>query len=185
MEAQKLHRGHKDANKDWNASYLLRAWKAPTRCLKASWGAVLRKAYWHDSQMRSSSYLFTLSTIFFFLAVQCIRLYCEQSNWNWGGGEKESKWTHCPLEEWINRVMSVEVPGHTQFKASMAYLNSSSHTTWSASIGHKWPKPHMQTTITLRSIKLPLTTANADVLPEKEAWPQTVSAWVTLMVSLL
>lgn len=54
-----------------------------------------------------------------------------------GTGRKESKWTHCPLEEWINRVMSVEVPGHTQFRASMAYLNSSSHTTWSADRGNK------------------------------------------------
>lgn len=31
----------------------------------------------------------------------------------------------------MSRVMSVEVAGHTQLRASMAYLNSSSHTTWS------------------------------------------------------
>ena len=39
--------------------------------------------------------------------------------------------THCPLEVWTKRVTKVDVAGHTQFSANMAYLNSSSHTTWS------------------------------------------------------
>ena len=83
--------------------------------------------------------------------------------------------THCPLEEWISRVMSVEVPGHTQFKASMAYLNSSSHTTWSAHSKRKQEGDSHQghtglgktQTLTLRSIKVssPSNTAvDTDVL---------------------
>lgn len=39
--------------------------------------------------------------------------------------------TYCPLEVWTRRVMRVEVAGQTQFRASMAYLHSSSQTTWS------------------------------------------------------
>lgn len=39
--------------------------------------------------------------------------------------------THCPLEVWTSSVTRVDVAGHTQFSANMAYLNSSSHTTWS------------------------------------------------------
>ena len=45
-----------------------------------------------------------------------------------------SWWTHWPREVCTSRVTSVEVAGHTQFRANMAYLNSSSHTTWSESI---------------------------------------------------
>lgn len=39
--------------------------------------------------------------------------------------------THCPRDVCTSSVTSVEVAGHTQLRASMAYLNSSSHTTWS------------------------------------------------------
>lgn len=39
--------------------------------------------------------------------------------------------THCPLEVWTKSVTNVDVAGQTQFSANMAYLNSSSHTTWS------------------------------------------------------
>lgn len=41
-------------------------------------------------------------------------------------------YTYCPLEVWTNKVISVDVAGQIQFKANIAYLNSSSHTTWSA-----------------------------------------------------
>lgn len=41
----------------------------------------------------------------------------------------EAECTHCPLEVCTRSVTSVDVAGHTQFSASMAYLNSSSHTT--------------------------------------------------------
>lgn len=40
-------------------------------------------------------------------------------------------YTYCPLDVWTSRVINVDVAGHTQFRASIAYLNSSSHTTWS------------------------------------------------------
>lgn len=43
--------------------------------------------------------------------------------------------TYCPLDVWTSRVINVEVAGHIQFRASIAYLNSSSHTTWS--VGEK------------------------------------------------
>lgn len=148
LQKHRCSTGDTGVNKDW--CFL------PVECLKGSYtllesllGCRSEKSIftWQsdDKQLLSIHSIYSN-----FWAALCIR----QSNWNWNGGEKESKWTHCPLEEWINRVMSVEVPGHTQFKASMAYLNSSSHTTWSAGIGHKWPKPRMQTAITLRSIKL-------------------------------
>lgn len=39
--------------------------------------------------------------------------------------------THCPLEVCTRSVTRVDVAGQTQFSANMAYLNSSSHTTWS------------------------------------------------------
>lgn len=39
--------------------------------------------------------------------------------------------THCPLEVWTNSVIKVDVAGHTQLSANIAYLNSSSQTTWS------------------------------------------------------
>lgn len=41
------------------------------------------------------------------------------------------EYTYCPLDVWTSRVINVEVAGHMQFRASIAYLNSSSHTTWS------------------------------------------------------
>lgn len=44
-------------------------------------------------------------------------------------------YTYCPLDVWTSRVINVEVAGHIQFRASIAYLNSSSHTTWS--VGEK------------------------------------------------
>lgn len=44
-------------------------------------------------------------------------------------------YTYCPLDVWTSNVISVEVAGHIQFKANMAYLNSSSQTTWS--VGNK------------------------------------------------
>lgn len=44
---------------------------------------------------------------------------------------KEKNYTYCPLEVWTSSVISVDVAGHIQFKANMAYLNSSSQTTWS------------------------------------------------------
>lgn len=40
-------------------------------------------------------------------------------------------YTYCPLDVWTSSVINVEVAGHIQFRASIAYLNSSSHTTWS------------------------------------------------------
>lgn len=79
--------------------------------------------------MFASEKAFTLSAVS--LTANNVGLHCAELNRKTDRG-KEMEWTYCPLEEWINRVMSVEVPGHTQFKASMAYLNSSSHTTWSA-----------------------------------------------------
>lgn len=39
--------------------------------------------------------------------------------------------THWPRDVCTSRVMRVEVAGQMQFRASMAYLHSSSHTTWS------------------------------------------------------
>lgn len=108
----------------WDAPYLLRAWKAPTRCLKASWGAVLKKNQSDGKEKKWKCLFCSLYQVY----ISTIR-YKED--------ERGRESTHCPLEEWINRVMSVEVPGHTQFKASMAYLNSSSHTTWSAQTGNK------------------------------------------------
>lgn len=41
------------------------------------------------------------------------------------------KMTDLPREVCTRSVTKVEVAGHTQLRASMAYLNSSSHTTWS------------------------------------------------------
>lgn len=40
--------------------------------------------------------------------------------------------THWPRDVCTSRVMRVDVAGQMQFRASMAYLHSSSHTTWSA-----------------------------------------------------
>lgn len=45
--------------------------------------------------------------------------------------------THCPLEVCTRSVTKVDVAGHTQFSANMAYLNSSSHTTWSRFHTHR------------------------------------------------
>lgn len=42
---------------------------------------------------------------------------------------KPAAGTHCPLEVCTRSVTKVDVAGHTQFSANMAYLNSSSHTT--------------------------------------------------------
>lgn len=39
--------------------------------------------------------------------------------------------TYCPRDVWTSRVTRVDVAGHRQFRANNAYLNSSSHTTWS------------------------------------------------------
>ncbi len=47
------------------------------------------------------------------------------------GGLWLCKMTDRPREVWTRSVTKVEVAGHTQLRANMAYLNSSSHTTWS------------------------------------------------------
>lgn len=44
-------------------------------------------------------------------------------------GKRKGVSTHCPRDVCTKSVTSVEVAGHTQLRASMAYLNSSSHTT--------------------------------------------------------
>lgn len=49
-----------------------------------------------------------------------------------GGRSRGARGTHWPRDVCTSRVMRVEVAGQMQFSASMAYLHSSSHTTWSA-----------------------------------------------------
>lgn len=47
--------------------------------------------------------------------------------------------THWPRDVCTSRVMRVEVAGQMQFRASMAYLHSSSHTTWSVGTAGSGP----------------------------------------------
>lgn len=54
------------------------------------------------------------------------------------GGFRSCGLTDRPLEVCTSSVIRVEVAGQTQFRANMAYLNSSSHTTWSGEGGEKW-----------------------------------------------
>lgn len=110
--------------------------KLPVEGLKGSYtlleGLLVRRSWkikMSDSEETRRSRVWLLTA---FLNFETATAYCGQLNRK-NDRKRENKWTHCPLEEWINRVMRVEVPGHTQFKASMAYLNSSSHTTWSVS----------------------------------------------------
>lgn len=56
--------------------------------------------------------------------------------------------THWPRDVCTSRVMRVEVAGQMQFRASMAYLHSSSHTTWSVGTAGSGPPP-------LLSVSLP------------------------------
>lgn len=53
------------------------------------------------------------------------------------GGFRSCGVTDRPLEVCTRSVIRVEVAGQTQFRANMAYLNSSSHTTWSGKDGEK------------------------------------------------
>lgn len=53
----------------------------------------------------------------------------------WRSVPPGARGTHWPRDVCTSRVMRVEVAGQMQFSASMAYLHSSSHTTWSAGGG--------------------------------------------------
>lgn len=83
------------------------------------------------------------------------RLYIHQQTWtceeiwtlwsHWGEIKKpEDAWlckmTNRPREVCTRSVTKVEVAGQTQLRANMAYLNSSSHTTWSEN-RRKWADP--------------------------------------------
>lgn len=60
---------------------------------------------------------------------------CEYIREQWRRIQKKQKWlrgmTDRPREVWTRSVTKVEVAGQTQLRANMAYLNSSSQTTWS------------------------------------------------------
>lgn len=63
--------------------------------------------------------------------------------------------THWPRDVCTSRVMRVEVAGQTQFRASMAYLHSSSHTTWSRTEGPGHHVPCPQPSVHARSCPTP------------------------------
>lgn len=61
--------------------------------------------------------------------------------------------TDRPLEVCTSSVIRVEVAGQMQFSANMAYLNSSSHTTWSGKDGGKDRVPYPIEAVWVEKIK--------------------------------